>query len=124
MTKKWIALCWRVGVDVEQVEGRRCPECGDPSGHREHPGNVIKDFDRARVQFLGEVRVLMEQVQRAAMAAFDEPEIHDYVKHLATSLGVVNEAVARHRVLSFDEWKNEVCGGRRACIPVKDLEEH
>jgi len=34
MTETWVARCWRVGVDVEQVEGQRCPECGDPEGHR------------------------------------------------------------------------------------------
>lgn len=126
MTKKevWVARCWRVGVDIEQVEGERCPECGDPDGHRGNPTRVRERYDKARRAFLLEVQHITDEANTQARAALDQPHEHDYLMYLATNIGAIGESVATHSMLSFEGWKIEFCGGHRACKPVKELEDH
>lgn len=86
--------------------------------------DIVKRYFAVRRDFLDVTKALAKEADKKALEATDFPEEYDYIKYLATSFGVVTERVSTHGILSFDQWKHEFCGARRACGPEKDLEDH
>jgi len=81
---------------------------------------ALQDYDIARKKFLGEVKTLISSCQREVKECLHEPEQRDYLMYLGANLATMAEYVANHDLATFEKWKKEFMGGRRACESLED----
>lgn len=58
--------------------------------------------------------------QREAKECLDSPQRHDYLMYLGGNLAVLAEQLAGADLATFERWRREFMGGRRACDPLDE----
>lgn len=81
---------------------------------------AMERYDAARNAFLAEVKKLVSMCQQEARDSLGSREEHDYLMYLGANLAAMAEYVSHHDIATFERWKREFMGARRACDVLED----